>query len=645
MNGGMKHDKETSKIEHLKHRLYSRSHPVVVEDTRSQIHMEEPPVNEKWDDEDDEAPQAEAPKKRFSIFSKLFVGSVIFFLVSIAVAFGIFAKGFNKISPNNVDISVIGPVSVAGGEEFGLEIVLRNENAIDLDDVVLTVSFPDGSRSPNNLALPLLVEKLDMGSVEAGKTARKTVRAVIFGEKDTLKDIKVTADYRIMASNAAFQKEKTYQIGIKSSPIIVTVHYPKEIDAGEELEFKIEATSNTNADLHDVIVRAEYPFGFVFRGSDPEPYFENGVWKLGDMKPLEKRFITVKGHLEAQNNEERTFRFYSGRASDDDDRMIGVPLTSSIASVTIKKPDLGLGLVLEGTDNDIAVFPGERTQGRIEWRNNMPLNIVNAQIEAKITGGAFNEENVVANHGGFYRSLDNTILWTKTTNTALSQIMPGEEKSVTFTFAAKGGNREYVSSIQNPEITIDVTMSGNRLVEGGLPVKVVAKTTKRVRVTTELGLTSRAVYSVGPFKNTGPIPPKVDNETTYTVMWSATNSFNGVSGAQVRATLPPYVKWVGVSSPASERVSFNPTTQEIVWDLGEMKRGAGYLSSPREVAFQVAVTPSITHYGGPAIIMQSPMITGRDNFTGVSIQSSARELTTQLSTDPNVGFNTGSVVK
>lgn len=79
--------------------------------------------------------------------------------------------------------------------------------------------------------------------------------------------------------------------------------------------------------------------------------------------------------------------------------------------------------------------------------------------------------------------------------------------------------------------------------------------TRTVKVNSSFQLSSRAVHYTGPFGNSGPMPPRVGQNTTYTILWSITNSSNDVSRAKVTAVLPLYVKWTGVSS--SGDVSFN----------------------------------------------------------------------------------------
>ncbi|HVS80007.1 MAG TPA: hypothetical protein VHF05_03420 [Candidatus Paceibacterota bacterium] len=641
-------DNESGRIERLRRRLYSRKNPLDFQDSRSDIKPEQFEVQSEWKEEEGAAPIGLAlharDKKKSSFFNRLFIVSLIFFLACVAVAAYVFFGGLNRISPNNVDIVVAGPVSVAAGNALPLDIIVKDNNALNLEDVSITVHFPDSTRSPDNLTEPLTTYTEDIGEVPAGGSVHRTVTGVFFGQKDDVQNVTVTATYKIKASTATYNKEKTYQIAIQSSPIIMTVSYPKEVNVGGDTEFDIDVSSNTNTDLNNMVLTADYPFGFVFASSDPAPTGGQNTWNIGTLKPLEKRTIKLHGTLEAEDNEERTFTFHAGTADPSDSGKIGVNLSTTQESLTVKKPEIELGIVWNGSKEALAVPASNRIQADIDYKNNLPVNLVNANIVAKISGPILDQQSVIPTYNGFFRSLDNTVTWDMNGLKDLAQVAPGADGTVGLTFASLPTTADLISKVKNPQITLDVTMTGSRVDSGGVPQTVTATLSKVVQVTTELGITQRAVYSVGPFQNTGPIPPKANTETTYTVIWDASNTFNDVSGAKVTAQLPPYVKWKGVISPSTEGVTYNALTNSVTWNIGNLPRGTGYTTSPKEVMFQIGMTPSITQVGTRPTLVNTVSISGADTFTKQQAAKTAPEVTTLLSTDPNVDAKNTSEV-
>jgi hypothetical protein len=126
----------------------------------------------------------------------------------------------------------------------------------------------------------------------------------------------------------------------------------------------------------------------------------------------------------------------------------------------------------------------------------------------------------------------------------------------------------------------------------------------------------------------------VEQETTYTVIWNIINTSNNLANGEIRGTLPPYVAWAGSVSPNKENVMFDRTTNQVVWRPGDIPAGVGVGKPPREVAFQIILTPSITQTQNIPKIMTNILFTATDVFTGEVINVSHTDLTTGLSTDP-----------
>ena len=160
-----------------------------------------------------------------------------------------------------------------------------------------------------------------------------------------------------------------------------------------------------------------------------------------------------------------------------------------------------------------------------------------------------------------------------------------------------------------------------------------------------MGLAAKALYYSGPFENTGPIPPKAEKETTYTVVWSLSNTSNNVSKAQVKATLPPWVRFVGAVSPLNENVLYNITTKEITWNVGSIPRGTSITQTGREVSFQIAFIPSLSQVDTTPTVINDAVLTGHDDFANVEVRVNKASLNTRISGDPTFPSSGARVVK
>ena len=641
-------DEEQGRIHKLRQQLYSRDYKPK-EDRRAVVTSEEVEgIQSDW-----KTPE-EHKKKKFDFLHKqkegffikwVLVLSIIFFLISFIIAALIFLRGGVDISSKNVDVRILGPVSIGGGEELSLEVIVDNKNNVDMESATVFIEYPEGTRSHENINKELTRDSRDYGPIGSGRNVRNTFKSVLFGEQDSVKEIKVVVEYRVAGSSATFGKEKNYEIQISSAPVLVNIKYPNQIRSDQDVEFIVDITSNSSTDLNNVLFKAEYPFGFSFVDSDPKPSFDKDVFSIGLLKPEERRTIKIRGTLQAQDNEERTFRFNIGTESENDERELGAVYVSSDKTIAVTKPSLGVSATINGSQsNEVAVRSGQSVSTVISWINNLTTRVVNANVSSSISGTMFEPKTVAVGAGGFYRSSNNTIVWDQNTQPDLAEISSGERGAVNFDFSVKNLTSSLGAGVRNPEINLNVDIEGTRFSEGNVPEQIQTTFSKKIKVASDLDLSARAVRTIGPIENTGPVPPKVDQTTTYTIIWSLTNSYNDVKNVRVVSQLPAYVEWEGVYSPNSENIFFNQTTNQVIWEIDNLPAGSGFSSSPKQVAFRVAVTPSVSQIDSSPIIIQQASAQGQDGFAGINLTDSAGSLTTNLETDPGVSKDDARVV-
>ena len=390
---------------------------------------------------------------------RFFIFSVIFFLIALGVATFIIIRGTNEISPDNIDLAVSGPVSIAGGESLDLQIDIANRNNTTLQSVDLLVEFPEGTRNPEAPGELLRRSRETLGELAPGEGASRNISALLFGEEGGQKEVVVGIEYRIADSNAIFFKESVFEVQIGTAPVSILINMPTETNSGKEISVVAELISNTTETLEDVALSIEYPFGFSFEEGQPAPDIGEGIWLLGDLAPEERRTVTVKGTIEGQDSEERTFRFVGGLSDGVDIRAIDTVLLETQRSLAISRPFLEADLVLGGSPGETYVAePGGVVAGVLSWRNNLSVPVENAQINV-VLEGAILDETSVSTFDGFYRSLDNTIIWDKTRVPSLALLEPGARGQVSFEFRSVD---PLSSAFQGGVIDLSVYLSGDR---------------------------------------------------------------------------------------------------------------------------------------------------------------------------------------
>lgn len=621
-------DSEQSRIERLKRALYSRDERRVPQEHRTPVHGEPMDVPQDWGKPPsfDITPEKMMAKKNNSFFEKFFGIALVFFALSFGVAAFIFFGGLNMISSNNVDIKIVGPSSASSGEELLAEISILNGNRTDLENAVLLIDYPDGTRTSGTDNAPLVYERIELGTISAGKSANKTLRAVFFGEIGAEKETGLRLEYGVKSSNTTFSKEKSYMISIGSSPIILNVDYPKEINSGQTVTFTIDLASNSSAVLPNTLVKIDYPYGFTYSSSSIKPIRGNSLWDLGDLKGGDKKKLTVTGVLVGQNLEERTFKIVAGTSTGGSVPDIETELSVMGATVALRKSFFDLTVTSSGKSVAVA-YPRDTVPIRIGWQNTLPERVVNARVEAVVSGNVFDRGSVRPTEGGTYRSVDNTVLWDKNTTGSLAELSPGDTGSVSFSLSSLY-DPSYMQSVRNPYIDVDVTIIGDRVAQDVTPISSTARIS--VRLLTALNMTSRSFRTAPGFTNVGPIPPRADQESTYVITWMLTNTTNDLSGAIVSAILPAQVRWIGETIPGNERVTYNSDTKQITWNVGGIAAGTGYTYSPKQISFKVAVLPSVTNVGSALPLVGAAQAVGFDTYASTTISVMSQPATTQF---------------
>jgi hypothetical protein len=642
-----KSDGDTHRIDDAKQSLYSANfHP---KEKRRALHTHDQGVvrrdfgSASIADYVPEISNSESP--RWSFTKKLFATSVGVFVVAMCVALYVMLGGSNVVSTDNVDIKISGPVSINGGEELALDVSVLNDNntALELSDLV--VVYPEGTRSSTDLNTDFTKYRESLGDIPAHSVSKKTIKSILFGEQNSKKQIKIGVEYRVAGSNAIFYKEKEYEIVVSSSPLSLTVTSVTEANAGQNVDFTVDVSSNSTHTLNNVMLSAEYPFGFGFKSAEPSSSYGSTLWRLGDIAPSSKRTIMLHGIVSGQDGEERVFRFNGGIGNTVDDKSLGAVFLSAVRSITIRKPLFGIDMAIDGdTAAEHVSRGGRNTRVDILWANNTSDRISNASITLALAGDPLDKGSISVDRG-FYRSIDNTIVWDASTVNEFASVEPGATGRLSFNFSSRPSLTSSGPSFVNPNITLSAQATGERVGVGSASEPVMSTVSRRIKISSDLILTASALHSTGPFKNVGTIPPKVDTETTYTILWTLNNSSNTVTSAQVSTVLPSYIKWLGVISPSDETVTYNPIGGEVVWNAGDVPAGTGFSKNKRQVAFQVSFVPSLSQMGSVPKLTSDISVSGTDSFTNSMLKDIKNGLTTRLSTDPAFTPGSDMVVK
>lgn len=558
-------------------------------------------------------------------FLRFFVIAFIFFLGALGfVGWKMFFD--NGIDAGNVEILVNAPLTIGAGEVFTFDVLLQNKNQMNMQTVDMTIDFPDGTRSTEDISENYDVNREEVGDISIGAVSKKNYSAILFGEEGEKREINVIISYRVEGSNSVFEKEKKFDVVLKSTPVRMTVTNIKELTSGQPLTFNIELVSNSTQTLENVIVQATYPFGFVYKTSSIQPKEDNKTWVIPRLEPKEIVKFTVEGTVEGQNNEERYFNFVTGL----EDKETGNPevvFTTSGTTITLARPFLELDLAINKDNSDVIILDADSNYNAVlSFKNNTNYPLRNVELTLNIDGAVINKDSIQVPEG-FYQSTNNTIVWDNTTADKFNSLPVGTSGTVSFSFSGLGTTAGKL--LVNPEMTLNAQVQGNRNPESEVPEVFEDSIVKKVRFNSQIALGTRSEYYTPVFTNSGPVPPKAEQKTTYTAVVELKNPSNKIENGVVTMTIPNYVTYMEKFSPSAEAVSYDPTTRILTWNVGTLNEKAGFESNPaRRLSFQVAIVPSVSQLGTAPNLAYNIKFAGTDTYTKQTIEKIGTNIST-----------------
>lgn len=159
--------------------------------------------------------------------------------------------------------------------------------------------------------------------------------------------------------------------------------------------------------------------------------------------------------------------------------------------------------------------------------------------------------------------------------------------------------------------------------------------------TAKLEFSQQAYYEAqSGIENSGPIPPKVSEPTTYAVKWLIKNYVSEVKNIKVRTILPQNVSLQDYIFPEDQasNFSFDSKSREIVWLAGNLLS-----DNSVEITFQIVLVPDLSQKGRLAELINQSIVFGEDASSGSIIQASGTKIDTSLPDDR--GNSGGGIVQ
>jgi hypothetical protein len=597
-------------------------------------------------------------KKRQLFIIKSFKRLLVFSLLALIAGFAYFYFFGRGNDMGGLEFSIIAPERIVIGEEFSYQVEYYNPTKFAMSQMKLELKYPENfifstaSISPSTGSYGFSLPDL-----ASGARGSITVTGMIIDKPEAVKIISGRLSYVPLNFSSEFKKEISdativsgpgFQIGI-DSPNMAFINQDNELSLsffdvennylGDfNLEFILPegATVSLENETNDKqvsssIITTANPVGIkkmVITKNELGGWTISGLEKEAAIEKINFKYQMKDQPLSAQ------IMIRLSKRSTDGQKYI---FWEKAISPEIIKSDLNLTLFSNGSKNNGAASFGDTLNYTLNYSNKGENTFKDAVIMAVLTGPFLDWDSFKTEQEGDVRT-GKMIVWTKKDIAALAEVKPGDEGEINFSIAVKN----YQDSDFGKDLQISAYsqygVNNKESAEGQNKSNVII-----TKINSDLSLIEQVRYfddnnaPVG----SGPLPPKVDQKSSFKVFWTVKNNLHEISGAEVVLNLPAQVKWDAGSSVSTGNIYYDEAKHAVIWSIGRLPVSI----YQADAAFSISVTPAASDQDKILILSPGSIVTALDNETQSVITKKTEPKTTKLEDDDIASLNNSGRVE
>jgi hypothetical protein len=562
--------------------------------------------------EEADQPFFQKHKKKITLYS-----IVITALVGIGLIIGFFYQlNQQRFSDKRVRLEITGESQVSAGEEISYTLTYRNDNLVALKNAKITVEVP---QALIDSSLDILgqtkseIREYELPELEPRSKGEIIIKGRLIGEIASIHTIKATLNYMPTILTSSFDSKTEFATTIADSPVIVDIQAPLQGVGGEIVNYVITVNNKSNNDLKDLELQLEYPETFAFISSTlPSTGNAKNIFTIPNIRTKSAYELTVTGTLGGNQKEIKIIKAQIGESR----QGVFTLYSSSQKSTTLGSPYVNLA---QRVNTNIAAT-GDSLEYTITFRNNTQVRIGEGSLRVQLDSKLLDLTRLSA-RGADFDAGTNTIIWRANSVPQLKTFGPNEQGEVSFRVPIKRTipieNFQDVNYVIKTNAIFEsdevpTTLGVNKIIQGN---------SSEVKLSTKLIPKASISYvsKDSSIINTGPLPLKVAQITTFSVSLEIQNLTNDVSGVSFRTTLPDNVNWTGKTVTTNGNISYNERTKEIIWNVDKVPANTGLLRPLYRAVFQISINPAVNQIGQIPQLLSRINYTGKDDFTEIDL--------------------------
>lgn len=567
----------------------------------------------------------------------IITGTVILGILTVILISTVMIVRFQNsfFQEQNVFLSVDAPKSINSNQLTEITFTYENQNRASLSNAEIKISFGKyfvPVKDQENLKMTGVNNGvITIGNITSFYKGKVKIAGYFVGPEKFLENIEGKLNYQPEKTSATYSTTGKGVTVITSSPIVIDFESPEEIVTGSDLDLKITCTNTSRQEIKNIKLVIDYPETFTFKNVNPS-FVQDKVWFIDTLPAQGKEEFSLRGILAGDIGTFQKFKAQVETQATQDN----VIYASNEYSPTIITPPIALS---QKASTDI-VYPGETIQYTVKFTNTSKIPIRDAILNLTFDSQVLDFEKLNLDKKGSFNEENKTITWKASDVKSLKLLEPNDSGEVSFSVNLKSD-----LSIREPKDT-NFTIETKAFIDSeDIPTPV--RSNKTI-------LTNSLLVKVGtyvPFSVTGKyksgeLPPKVGNETVYTLTMEVGSYSNDLKNTEIFAVLPTGVVWKGnVKGDKKDNLNFNERSNTLDWKIGGVTHGDGVFSPTQKISFDVAINPSSDQINKEVVLIKEIILNAEDVFTGETISLKNNQKTTNLDTDDENAKGKGNVIE
>lgn len=576
--------------------------------------------------------------------------AAILWALAIAISLTVFGGGVwatmwyrstKQVNASHIHMTFTAPAHFTAGGVIKYEVSVQNTSRVDwtVVDMLFTPptgfifqqSTPEGQTSQQNVSASL-------GALAAGETKTFSASGRLIGEEGET----ALARAEVSISPINFQKEKivssqTATTVIGALPLDISVEAAKNAAVGERIAAVIHVRNLSDIPIEGAALKLSPPAGMQLAvedsGFSPEFSVIDSFWKLPTIKPLDEVVRYSVLYVNGASGDRRELGI--SIIQQQKDKVFTLRQISHIVAVTSSQLTVAQTFNKD-TSGKFIVGTGQRIDGAVQYKNTGSTGLTDSIVKVKFEGTGL-DASTIKLISGAYDPTTTTITWTAASLPALRNILPGGSGEILYSFgilpydkiplAPNGKNQQLIAtaSLDSPDLPTPTGQARQVISDRFL-----------MPVHTGILLGVDTFYDDGRLgiTSTGPLPPKVGEQTTYTLRTRIGSTLNDIEKMKVVLVLPDGVTYTNKFYKTDGDIDFNDRTNTMTWTMPLLEGLTGRATPPQELDMQVAITPGENVRGQEVKLLKSVQATGTDSFTDGALQATISEYPSTRSASP-----------